>query len=186
MVLIYLLITFLILLLSLAPTLFSHPVRSVISFICVFLLVAGLLININVEFLAFVYAIVYIGAVAVLFLFVVMLLKVSSKYYKAVNIYGVITLTFFILVLAKHLITLILHNLVNFKMLHVNLILQTLSMAEMQSFTPYYCISAPVNELHAIASRFYSLFNMLFIETAFVLLIALIAVIVLTSNEQKH
>jgi NADH-quinone oxidoreductase subunit J len=79
----YLLLTIIILALALAPTLFNNPVRSVISFIAVFLLVAGILLSINIEFLAFVYAIVYIGAVAVLFLFIVMLLKVSTKYHPA-------------------------------------------------------------------------------------------------------
>lgn len=41
------------------------------------------------------------------------------------------------------------------------------------------------NELHQIATNLYSIFGMLFIETAYVLLIALIAVIVLTKGELK-
>jgi NADH-quinone oxidoreductase subunit J len=51
------------------------------------LLISGILLSLGIEFLAFVYAIVYIGAVAVLFLFVVMLLQVSSQYKRALNTY---------------------------------------------------------------------------------------------------
>lgn len=45
--------------------------------------------------------------------------------------------------------------------------------------------SVMFNELHHIAKNLYSIFSMLFIETAYVLLIALIAVIVLTKGELK-
>ena len=45
--------------------------------------------------------------------------------------------------------------------------------------------SVMFNELYQIAKNLYSIFNMLFIETAYVLLIALIAVIVLTKGELK-
>lgn len=81
----YISLTFVILILAISPTIFNNPVRSVITFVSVFLSTAGILLSINIEFLAFVYAIVYIGAVAVLFLFIVMLLKVSTKYHPALH-----------------------------------------------------------------------------------------------------
>jgi NADH:ubiquinone oxidoreductase subunit 6 (subunit J) len=72
---------------ALAPTVLNNAVYSVLCFIAVFLLISGILLSLGIEFLAFVYAIVYIGAVAVLFLFVVMLLQVSSQYKRAIKIY---------------------------------------------------------------------------------------------------
>lgn len=54
----------------------GNPVHSVLFLIMVFVMSAGILLLINVEFLAVVYVVVYVGAIAVLFLFVVMMLNV--------------------------------------------------------------------------------------------------------------
>lgn len=53
-----------------------NPVHSVFFLIIVFGMSAGVLLLVNVEFLAIVYVVVYVGAIAVLFLFVVMMLNV--------------------------------------------------------------------------------------------------------------
>jgi hypothetical protein len=45
--------------------------------------------------------------------------------------------------------------------------------------------AVPSNELYLISHKFYNLFGMLFMETAFVLLLALIAVIILTKTVVK-
>jgi NADH-quinone oxidoreductase subunit J len=54
-----------------------NPVHSVLSLISVFLLSAALLLCLEVEFLALSFVIVYVGAIAILFLFVVMMLDVK-------------------------------------------------------------------------------------------------------------
>lgn len=53
-----------------------NPVHSVFFLIVVFGMSAGILLLVNAEFLAIVYVVVYVGAIAVLFLFVVMMLNV--------------------------------------------------------------------------------------------------------------
>jgi len=53
-----------------------NPVHSVLLLVSVFINVSGILLLLKVEFLAFVYIVVYIGAIAVLFLFVVMMLNI--------------------------------------------------------------------------------------------------------------
>jgi len=53
-----------------------NPVHSVFFLIVVFGMSAGVLLLVNVEFLAIVYVVVYVGAIAILFLFVVMMLNV--------------------------------------------------------------------------------------------------------------
>src|ERR1044072_3089945 len=55
-----------------------NPVHSVLWLILAFFNAAGLFLLIGAEFLAFLLVIVYVGAVAVLFLFVVMMLALSS------------------------------------------------------------------------------------------------------------
>lgn len=54
-----------------------NPVHSVLFLILAFVNAAGLFVLIGAEFLAFILIIVYVGAVAVLFLFVVMMLDVN-------------------------------------------------------------------------------------------------------------
>lgn len=54
-----------------------NPVHSVLWLICAFFSAAGLLVLIGAEFLAMLLVVVYVGAVAVLFLFVVMMLDVN-------------------------------------------------------------------------------------------------------------
>jgi NADH:ubiquinone oxidoreductase subunit 6 (subunit J) len=55
----------------------KNPVHSALSLISVFLLSAVLLFTLKVEFLALSFIIVYVGAIAILFLFVVMLLNIK-------------------------------------------------------------------------------------------------------------
>ncbi len=54
-----------------------NPVHSVLSLIVTFFAVAGLFVLLGAEFLAMLLMIVYVGAVAVLFLFVVMMLDID-------------------------------------------------------------------------------------------------------------
>jgi NADH-quinone oxidoreductase subunit J len=55
-----------------------NPVHSVLFLILAFFNAAGLFVLIGAEFLAMVLVVVYVGAVAVLFMFVVMMLDISS------------------------------------------------------------------------------------------------------------
>jgi len=55
----------------------KNPVRAVLFLILVFFSAAGLFILLGAEFLAMILIIVYVGAVAVLFLFVVMMLDID-------------------------------------------------------------------------------------------------------------
>ena len=63
---------------SLAVVTTRNTVYSVLFLILVFFNVSGLFILLNAEFLAMLLIIVYVGAIAVLFLFVVMMLNVDS------------------------------------------------------------------------------------------------------------
>ena len=54
-----------------------NPVHSVLFLILVFFNSAGLLILLGLEFFAMIFLVVYVGAIAVLFLFVVMMLNIK-------------------------------------------------------------------------------------------------------------
>jgi NADH:ubiquinone oxidoreductase subunit 6 (subunit J) len=66
--------------LGVAMIVFQNPINAVLSFITIFIISACFMLYIGVEFLPIIYLLVYIGAVAVLFLFIIMLLNVYTKY----------------------------------------------------------------------------------------------------------
>lgn len=63
---------------ALAVVLLPHPVHGLLSLISVFFSVVILYLSAGAEFLAFTFLIVYVGAIAILFLFVIMLLNVKE------------------------------------------------------------------------------------------------------------
>ena len=75
-----------------------NPVHSVLALITTFFAIAGLFVLLGAEFLAMLMMIVYVGAVAVLFLFVVMMLEIDfaelragfSRYLPAGIIFGAV------------------------------------------------------------------------------------------------
>ena len=73
------LLLFLICFFALATISVRNPVHSVLGLVSVFLVSAALLFCLEVEFLAFSFIIVYVGAIAILFLFVVMMLNVAEQ-----------------------------------------------------------------------------------------------------------
>ena len=54
-----------------------NPIHSIFSLIIAFVGVSGLMFTLNLEFLPIVFLVVYVGAVSVLFLFVVMMLNIK-------------------------------------------------------------------------------------------------------------
>nr|ALO20682.1 NADH dehydrogenase subunit 6 [Leuckartiara octona] len=54
----------------------SNPIHSVFWLVIVFLYSSGFLISLNFEFLALMIIIIYVGAIAILFLFIIMMLDV--------------------------------------------------------------------------------------------------------------
>jgi NADH-quinone oxidoreductase subunit J len=84
-----------------------NSVESVIFLILTFLNGAGLLFLFNVDFLGIVFIIIYVGAVAVLFLFVIMMLNVKNdeigrqKHYKSAILYSIFYLFLITLAFSK-------------------------------------------------------------------------------------
>lgn len=57
--------------------LINNPIYSILFLILSFVSATGILILLESEFMAFIFIVIYIGAIAVLFLFVVMLLNIK-------------------------------------------------------------------------------------------------------------
>lgn len=62
----------------------KNPIHAVLFLVLVFFNVSGLLILLGVEFLALLFLIIYVGAIAVLFLFIIMMLTIKIPDYKII------------------------------------------------------------------------------------------------------
>ena len=97
----------------------KNPVHSVLFLILVFCNAAGLLILLHLDFFAMIFLVVYVGAIAVLFLFVVMMLHIKLtemnenilRYLPVGGIIGLIFLLEVLLVVENELIPLFFDNL---------------------------------------------------------------------------
>jgi NADH-quinone oxidoreductase subunit J len=153
-----------------------NPIHSVLFMILVFLNVVFILISLEVEFLALTFVIVYVGAVAVLFLFVVMMLniKITSlnkeliHYFPIGGLVGLIFLFNVILVMLSS---------------GVNSSLTSRVLKKYDYIDWLSLVDSPTN-IEVIGQVVYTAQSLYFIISGLVLLVAMIGAIVLT-NQNK-
>lgn len=100
----------------------KNPVYSVLFLILVFCNASGLLLLINLDFFAMVFLVVYVGAIAVLFLFVVMMLNITLaeindtvlRYLPIGGLFGILFLSEILLLLEQDLVPIILFEVQGF------------------------------------------------------------------------
>ena len=150
----------------------KNPVHSVLWLIFAFFNAAGLFILIGAEFLAMTLIIVYVGAVAVLFLFVVMMLninfeKLKEGFNKHVPIYILIALV----------------------LLFDLFLIMNKSVASTQHITlglPLSEFAADITNTHSIGMVLYTKFMPIFLIAGLILLVAMISAIVLTHRKREN
>ena len=154
----------------------KNPVHSVLYLILVFCNSAGLFILLGVEFLDITFIIVYVGAIAILFLFVVMMLNIKLvelnenmlRYLPIGALIGVIFLFEIFLVLENNLIS-----------LNYNLDPNIINNVWDNKVTSYTNIELIGNILYT--NNFY-----LFLVASLILLVAMIGAIILTLYMQTN
>jgi NADH-quinone oxidoreductase subunit J len=147
---------------SLGVVLFKNPIYAVLSLIFAFLNCAGLFILLKAEFLAMLIIIIYVGAVAVLFLFVIMMIgnNIAKKIYsKKIFAFAFIVFSVFF-----------------FEMLFIIFI--GFSKYELPNIL--FPIPANVTNTEAIGSILYSQFMLPFEISAVILLVAMVGSVALT------
>jgi NADH-quinone oxidoreductase subunit J len=157
-------------LLSGAMTISSrNPVHSVLWLILAFFNAAGLMVLVGAEFIAMLLVIVYVGAVAVLFLFVVMMLDIDFAELRAgfVRYFGIG------LVLAIALVAEILIGVGAWSAGGIEL---------SRRAAP---VDATIPNIQAIGNLLYTRYLFIFEGAGFVLLVAMIGAIVLTHRERS-
>jgi NADH:ubiquinone oxidoreductase subunit 6 (subunit J) len=160
-----------------------NPMHSILFLVLVFCNSAGLLLLLETEFLAMIFLVVYIGAIAVLFLFVVMMLNIrvtelKESFVRYVPIGGLVLIIFFV-----EISSVINGDLVpffsqaslnyNFILLEKNLSLIIWS-NNLNSLT----------NLEVIGELLYTYYFYCFLLASLILLIAMIGAILLTMRKQ--
>jgi NADH-quinone oxidoreductase subunit J len=154
----------------------KEPVYSIFCFIIIVCSIVGLMFFLNIEYIALTFLLIYIGAIVVLFIFVTMLLNIRvnaasklSGYTNSVNliVYGTI-------------LTLILLKLVSFFIgdfeLEAEIVFEGLGLIK----DPL-CTLDTINLISIFSIWLYSFYAPLLIITSFILLIALVGSILVTS-----
>nr|YP_009295527.1 NADH dehydrogenase subunit 6 [Mastocarpus papillatus]AOL58011.1 NADH dehydrogenase subunit 6 [Mastocarpus papillatus] len=151
----------------------SNAVHSVLFLILVFCNVAGLLLLLGAEFLSFMLIIIYVGAIAVLFLFVVMMLntKVNSVVVNSSSVWPIGVLIFVTLLLQLFNST-------------YDLDLTQFHHQKELLLTSWAFENSNSNNVQVIGKVLYTYYSLLFLICGLILLVAMIGVIVLTMHQR--
>lgn len=148
-----------------------NPVHSVLYLILIFIVTVCFFFLLGVEYLSFVFLIIYIGAIAVLFLFVVMMLNIKTIEYnesflKYLPVSGLLLLVLFVEF----------GYIFDFKLL-MNMNIDYTTNYEMATWIDYY---DTINPLLIIAFVLYTYYSHLLILCGLLLLLAMVGSIMLT------
>jgi NADH-quinone oxidoreductase subunit J len=151
-----------------------NPVHSVLFLVLVFLNAAGMLFVLQLEFIPLTFIIVYVGAIAILFLFVVMMLdiKVTSKsndFFKYLPIGSLVGGLFIFEVL----------NTLNYSFIVPN------KSDTVNTFISWISTVDKVTNLEALGQLLYTYYFIYFLISGIILLVAMLGAIVLTLQFNK-
>ena len=160
-----------------------NPVYSVLFLILVFFNAAALLLLLGLDFFAIVFLVVYVGAIAVLFLFVVMMLNVklaeiNEKRLRYLPIGGLLAFLFLLeifLIVDNDLIPLL-----------VDVTALINQDASPSAFIQYSEIVETLSNIEAIGRLIYTYYFFFFLLASIILLVAMIGAIVLTQHKSVN
>jgi NADH-quinone oxidoreductase subunit J len=160
--------SFLLLLSSIFVFISKNPVHSVLFLILAFCNASGILFLFNAEFLGLVFIIIYVGAIAVLFLFVVMMLNVKIYSLDEFFYLPFIFLGGFVLVIQVFLVL---------EKAFSNSIFWSTSLPyNFENFLD------PLTSIDVIGQSLYNYYLLCFLLAGLILLVAMIGAIILTLN----
>ena len=158
----------------------KNPIHSILFLALVFLSTSCIFILIGIEFIAMLFLVVYLGALVVLFLFVVMMLNVKilelkERFIKYIPLGGFIGLIFLIEVLY-----LISNSLTG----ESSLLLRNKSESLIKLEHKDYSIINVYTNIEYLAQVLYTEYSYFFILAGMILLVAMIGSIILTLNQE--
>ena len=160
----------------------KNPVHSVLFLILVFCNASGLLLLLGLDFFAMMFLVVYVGAIAVLFLFVVMMLNIKQaeireNILRYFPVGGFIGFIFFLEIFVG-----IGNDLLPFLAFSGEEILNLESL----NYTSWLNYQSQLSNIEALGHILYTDYVILFIISSFILLVAMIGAIVLTLQKKAN
>ena len=147
----------------------KNPVYSVLFLILVFCNSTGLLLLFNIEFISILLIIIYIGAITVLFLFVIMMLNIQT--YKNPNFNYLIT--FFFL---SGMLLFVFEEIILFVNPSSNIF---------NIYNEWILLLDQITNIETVGQVMYTYYFPLFLTVGIILLLALIGAVLLTLTEKK-
>lgn len=172
-------ISFLIMICILSFFVTNNPIYNVLSLIIIFLLVNCIFLLLNLDFLALMMIIVYVGAIAILFLFIVMMINIKILEKSFWNMRKKIPLSLLIIVIFGIQLLITINNLYNVK--------DTIILFNSNNLTiyPYYDKYFSINNFKVFANLIYNDMYMLLVIASIILLLAMVAAISLTFKNKN-
>ena len=160
----------------------KNPVHSVLFLILVFFNAAGLLILLGLDFFAMIFLVVYVGAIAVLFLFVVMMLNIKLaevnekrlRYLPVGGFLGVLFLFEIFLIVDNDLIPLLAGP------------TQQSLYGDAAPLTEWSSLLHTLTNVEGLGLLIYTFYFYFFLVASLILLVAMIGAIVLTMHKGVH
>lgn len=151
----------------------KNPVHSVLFLILVFFNSAGQLIMLSLDFFAMIFLVVYVGAIAVLFLFVVMMLnikvaEINEKKLRYLPIGGLLAFLF----------------LLEIFVIVDNDLIPVFQLNSLTPFTQWAFMKESLNNISALGNIIYTYYFYFFCMASLILLVAMIGAIVLTMHKK--
>ena len=149
----------------------KNPIHAVFFLVLCFVNAAGMLLMVGAEFLAFMFLVVYVGAIAVLFLFVVMMLNIAveearSEYFSMFFVIGIILVCEFV-----------------FLVPNMNPVPNSLELPE---YVDWSLVMQPVTNMEMFGNFLFTHGFPYFILSGFILFVSMIGAIVLTLHRQEY
>lgn len=168
-----------------------NPVHSVLFLILVFLNSAGLLLLLGLDFFAMLFLVVYVGAIAVLFLFVVMMLNVKSaeisekrlRYLPVGGLLGLLFLVEIVYIVDNDLIVERSNLSGLFTSESYELGTSFYNTAHIPSTIQWYQLVEPYSNIESIGMVMYTYYLLFFLLASLILLVAMIGAILLTMHK---
>lgn len=152
-----------------------NPIHSVLSLISVFLLSAILLLCLEVEFLALSFIIVYVGAIAILFLFIVMMLDIKIDD-DSFNVLKFGPLSYFVSFIFLFEVTKPLIELTS---------LSNSSFLTNYTWVNWFTEVESISNIQVLGQLLYSYYFVFFLITGLILLVAVLGALMLTLTLKK-
>ena len=164
----------------------KNPVHSILSLIFVFFNTAALLIFLGAEFLAMLFVIVYVGAVAVLFLFVIMMLNIKESNL-ILSLYNYIPVfTLLITIFVYEVYTIYSSNLMPLYMFTANSLKDhDILVIDFIIINFLDCVINYATNIYVIGNILYTEFFLMFFISGIILLVAMIGSITLTLHKRN-